>query len=44
MKARVQRARAQLHELLACCCEVAVDEGSGTREVRRIGRCGCSDS
>lgn len=41
MKARVQRGRAQLHELLTRCCEVAVDEASGIADVQQKGPCAC---
>ncbi len=42
MKARVQRGRAKLHELLTRCCELAHDEASGVVEVQRKGPCACS--
>jgi predicted DNA-binding protein (UPF0251 family) len=41
MKARVQRARAQVHELLTACCEVALDDTRHITEVRRTGPCAC---
>ena len=41
MKARVQRARAQVHELLTDCCAVTLDNGSGIAEVERTGPCAC---
>ena len=41
MKARVQRARTQVHELLADCCEVALDESRHISDVRRTGPCAC---
>jgi RNA polymerase sigma-70 factor, ECF subfamily len=41
MKARVQRGRRQLRELLAECCEVALDEASGVTEIQRKRSCGC---
>ena len=44
MKARVQRARAQIHELLTCCCEVALDSRSQIRDVQRTGPCACDPS
>jgi RNA polymerase sigma-70 factor (ECF subfamily) len=42
MKARVQRARAQVRELLAECCEVQLDRSRRIAEVERIGPCACS--
>jgi len=42
MKARVQRARAQLHELLTGCCEVALDKSRHISDVRRTGPCACT--
>jgi len=42
MKARVQRARAQVHELLTGCCAVALDEGRHITGVRRTGPCACT--
>jgi len=41
MKARVQRARAQVHELLTGCCEVALDDSRHITDVRRTGPCAC---
>ena len=41
MKARVQRARAQLHELLTGCCEVALDSRRQISDVQRTGPCAC---
>ena len=42
MKARVQRARAQVHELLTGCCEVALDDSRHITDVRRTGPCACA--
>lgn len=42
MKARVQRARVQVHELLSACCEVALDADRQIAEVQRTGPCSCS--
>jgi RNA polymerase sigma-70 factor (ECF subfamily) len=42
MKARVQRARAQLRELLTECCEVALDARRQIAEVQRTGPCACT--
>jgi len=42
MKARVQRARAQVRELLTSCCEVALDRGRQISDVRRRGPCACA--
>ncbi len=42
MKARVQRARAQVHELLTDCCDVALDTGRQIAEVQRTGPCACT--
>jgi RNA polymerase sigma-70 factor (ECF subfamily) len=42
MKARVQRARAQVHKLLTACCDVALDNGRQIAEVRRTGPCACT--
>jgi RNA polymerase sigma-70 factor (ECF subfamily) len=42
MKARVQRARAQLRELLTACCEVALDKRRQIAEVQRTGPCACT--
>jgi RNA polymerase sigma-70 factor (ECF subfamily) len=44
MKARVQRGRAKLHDLLTRCCELAHDEASGVAEVQRKGPCACGPS
>src|SRR4051812_25238462 len=42
MKARVQRARAQLRELLLDCCQVELDRRGGVAEFRtHTGSCGC---
>jgi RNA polymerase sigma-70 factor, ECF subfamily len=43
MKARVQRARAQVHELLTECCEVALDRSERIADVQRTGPCACGD-
>jgi RNA polymerase sigma-70 factor (ECF subfamily) len=42
MKARVQRARAQVHTLLTACCDVALDNDRQIAEVRRTGPCACA--
>ena len=42
MKARVQRARAHLRELLTECCEVALDKRRQIAEVQRTGPCACT--
>lgn len=42
MKARVQRARAQVHELITGCCDVALDDRRHIAEVRRTGPCACT--
>jgi RNA polymerase sigma-70 factor (ECF subfamily) len=42
MKARVQRARAQVYELLTDCCDVALDTGHQIAEVQRTGPCACT--
>jgi RNA polymerase sigma-70 factor (ECF subfamily) len=42
MKARVQRARRQVRELLVECCEVAFDESSRIADVQRTGPCACT--
>jgi RNA polymerase sigma-70 factor (ECF subfamily) len=42
MKARVQRARAQVHELLTGCCDVALDESRHITDVQRTGPCACT--
>ena len=41
MKARVQRARAQLHELLTGCCNVTLDDSRHITGVQRTGPCAC---
>ena len=41
MKSRVQRARAQVHELLTRCCDVALDSGRQIADVQRTGPCAC---
>jgi RNA polymerase sigma-70 factor (ECF subfamily) len=41
MKARVQRARAQVHELLTGCCAVALDSRRQISDVQRTGPCAC---
>lgn len=41
MKTRVQRARAQVRELLTDCCDVALDDSRRIAEVRRTGPCAC---
>lgn len=42
MKARVQRARAQLRELLTECCAVTLDNRHQIAEVQRTGPCACT--
>jgi RNA polymerase sigma-70 factor, ECF subfamily len=42
MKTRVQRARAQVHQLLTACCDVALDEDRHIAEVQRTGPCACT--
>jgi RNA polymerase sigma-70 factor (ECF subfamily) len=42
MKSRVQRARAQVRDLLTSCCEVALDDRRRIAEVKRTGACACS--
>jgi RNA polymerase sigma-70 factor (ECF subfamily) len=42
MKSRVQRARAQVHELLTACCDVALDDDRRIAEVQRTGPCACT--
>jgi RNA polymerase sigma-70 factor (ECF subfamily) len=42
MKARVQRGRAQLRELLTECCEVILDRRRQIAEVQRTGPCACT--
>ena len=44
MKARVQRARAQVHELLTGCCDVALDDSQHITDVRRTGPCACGST
>jgi hypothetical protein len=41
MKARGQRARAQVHELLTNRCEVAFDSRRQISDVQRTGPCAC---
>ena len=41
MKTRVQRARAQVHELLTGCCAVALDDSRHITDVQRTGPCAC---
>jgi RNA polymerase sigma-70 factor (ECF subfamily) len=41
MKARVQRARVQVRNLLTSCCEVALDPGRQISDIRRTGPCAC---
>jgi RNA polymerase sigma-70 factor, ECF subfamily len=41
MKARVQRARTQVHELLTGCCAVALDQSRHITDVQRTGPCAC---
>jgi RNA polymerase sigma-70 factor (ECF subfamily) len=41
MKARVQRARAQVQKLLTDCCDVTLDDGRQIAEVKRTGPCAC---
>jgi RNA polymerase sigma-70 factor (ECF subfamily) len=42
MKTRVQRARAQVHQLLTACCDVALDDDRQIAEVKRTGPCACT--
>ena len=42
MKTRVQRARAQVHELLTACCDVALDNDRHIVGVQRTGPCACT--
>jgi RNA polymerase sigma-70 factor (ECF subfamily) len=42
MKARVQRARGQVRDLLGECCEVGLDRSRRVAEVRRTGPCACT--
>ena len=44
MKARVQRGRRKLRDLLLECCEVAVDVRGRPTDVRAQGACGCGDA
>ena len=45
MKARVQRARMQLRDLLLECCDVELDRRGGVADYRaRAGACGCRDA
>ena len=46
MKARVQRARAQLRELLRACCRIELDRRGQVSELERTGSdaCGCASS
>ena len=41
MKTRVQRARAQVRELLAACCTVALDADQQIGDVAQTGPCAC---
>jgi len=42
MKARVQRARGQVHAVLTSCCAVALDDSRHISHVQRTGPCACS--
>lgn len=42
MKSRVQRARAEVRELLTACCTVELDRRNGVSDVRRTGPCACA--
>ena len=42
MKARVQRARRQVRDLLGECCEVGFDRSRRVADVRRTGPCACT--
>jgi len=42
MKSRVQRGRAQLHELLTRCCDVTLDRSQNIADVQRSGPCACT--
>lgn len=42
MKARVQRARTQVHELLTGCCAVVLDSRRQVSDVQRTGPCACT--
>jgi RNA polymerase sigma-70 factor, ECF subfamily len=42
MKSRVQRARAQLRDMLVSCCEIELDRRGGITSYQpRSGPCGC---
>ena len=41
MKARVQRARAQVHTVLTDCCAVALDDSRHISDVQHTGPCAC---
>lgn len=41
MKSRVQRARAEVRDLLAACCSVQLDRRNAVTEVQRTGPCAC---
>src|SRR5829696_5545393 len=41
MKARVQRARAQIHTVLTDCCAVALDDSRHISDVQHTGPCAC---
>ena len=42
MKARVQRGRAQLHELLTGCCHIVLDDDRHITDMQRRGPCACA--
>jgi RNA polymerase sigma-70 factor, ECF subfamily len=42
MKARVQRARAKIHELITDCCDVTLDDSQHIADVNRTGPCACT--
>ena len=42
MKARVQRGRAQLHELLTGCCHIVLNEDRHITDMQRRGPCACA--
>jgi len=44
MKARVQRARAQVRDVLGECCEVALDQSRRIATVERTGPCACGST
>ena len=44
MKARVQRGRRKLRDLLLECCEVALDARGRPTDLRAQGPCGCGDA